>query len=198
MATAFDAQPEPGSRSAPAGIRKHAPPVIAVSGADIKINGKTVWFGDTLDSWKRSLGGTPTCYDEGIVICVWHDNGLSLGTDDKDKTRGTFMTINLTIEPAAPGERSASWPKSPFRGTLKLDGIPINSATIFRDVLRQAPPARELRCGDRGCGNPIAAFSDGANIHMILVRRSENSPILEFSIACTSTSACLKLIPEQR
>lgn len=172
-------------------------PFVAVSGSDIKINGKTVWFGDTLVNWKRALGGAPACYDEGIIICVWHAHGLSLGTDDRDKTRVKFMTLNLTIEPAAPGERTASWPQSPFRGSLELDGIAIDSTTIFRNVLRQAPPARELRCGDRGCGNPIAAFSDGANIHMALVRRSENSPILQFSISCTSTSACVKLIPEK-
>lgn len=170
-------------------------PVVTVRGSDIKINGITVWFGDTLDNWKRALGGAPVCYDEGIVICAWHANGLALGTDDQDKTRVKFMTLHLTIEPVAPGERTASWPQSPFRGTLELDGILINHTTIFRDVLRQAPPARELRCGDRGCGNPIAAFSDGANIHMPLVRRSENSPILEFSISCTSTSACIELIP---
>jgi hypothetical protein len=173
-------------------------PVIAVSGSEIRINGTTVWLGDTLDNWKRALGGTADCYDEGIVICVWHANGFVLGTDGPDKTRVKFMTLHLTIEPAAPGERTASWPRSPFRGTFELDGVPIDSTTIFRDVRRQVPAARELRCGDRSCGHPIAAFSDGANIHIALVGRSEKSPILDFSISCTSTKACNELLPGQR
>ena len=180
-----------------ASIRK-VRPVIAVNGSEIKINGTTVWLGDTLVAWKRALGGTATCYDAGLVVsCVWHSNGLILGTGQTNKTRVEFMKLHITIEPPELGERSASWPKSPFHGTLELDGFPIYPATVFRDLRRQVASVRELRCGGSDCGNPSAAFSAGANIYMNLAGRSESSRILRFSISCTSTAACTKLIPRK-
>ena len=171
-------------------------PVIAVNGSGITINGARVWLGDTLDAWKRVLGGTPTCYDAGLIVsCVWHSNGLILGTGQADKTRVEFLKLHVAIEPPELGERSPSWPKSPFHGTLELDGVPIDANTEFRDLRRQVAPARELRCGGRDCGNPSAAFSDGANIYMNLAGRSESSRILRFSISCSSTEACKALLP---
>lgn len=197
LVAACDAQSSGrGAASNYAPSLKKALPVIAISGSEIKINGAVVWLGNTLESWKRVLGGAPACYDAGaIVTCVWHSNGLSLGTDHLDKTRVTFMLLDLTIEPAEPGERAPSWPQAPFRGTLELDGVPIYFDTAFKDIRRQSPPARELRCGSSDCGNPIANFSDGANIHMNLARRSENAPILSFSVSCTRTTSCTALIP---
>ena len=173
-------------------------PIIAVNGSEIKINGTTVWLGDTLASWKRVIGGTPTCYDEGlIVICVWHSNGLSLGTDQIDKSRVKFMLIDLKIEPPDAGASSPSWAHSPFHGTLELDSIPIYATTEFRYLLRHVPAARELRCGGSDCGSPIAAFSDGANIHINLASGSEKSPVSSFSISCSRTQTCTKLMPSR-
>ncbi len=173
-----------------------ASPIIAVSGSEIRINGTSVWLGDTIASWKKVLGGSPTCYDEGlIVICVWHSNGFSLGTDQIDKTRVKFMLIDLTIEPPDFEESSPSSPQFPFQGILELDSIPIYADTEFRYLLRHVPVARELRCGGSDCGNPIAAFSDGANIHISLAGRSEKSHVLSFSISCSRTQTCTKLIP---
>lgn len=184
-----------GARTTRQASDNNALPIIAVSGSEIKVNGKNVWLGDTMTAWKQALGGAPTCYDEGmVVICVWHSMGLSLGTDHYDKTRVTYITLDLNIQPPELGERTASWPQAPFRGTLKLDGVAIHANTPFRDIRRLTPPARALRCGDSSCGNPIAAFSDGANIHMNLARRSENAPILSFSISCTKTALCTALI----
>lgn len=187
----------PGGASVPSpqpGLKK-ALPIIAVRASEITVNGQPVWLGDTLDAWKRSIGGKPDCYDAGMIItCVWHSNGLSIGTDHLDKTKVKFISIDLTIEPPD-GERAPSFPQSPFRGTLEVDGFPIRHDTPFREVRRQTPPAREMRCGDRACGNPSAAFSDGANIYMNLARRSENAPILNFSISCSSTELCTSLIP---
>jgi hypothetical protein len=169
-----------------------------VSGSEIKISGTTVWLGDTLDAWKRVLGGAPNCYDAGgIVTCVWHSNGFSLGTDYIDKSRVEFMNLHVTIEPLELDERAPSWPKSAFHGTLELDGIPVYADTVFRDLRRQVAPARELRCGGSDCGNPSAAFSDGANIYMSLAGRSESSRILHFSISCLRTEACTALMPNQ-
>lgn len=173
-------------------------PIIAVNGSEITVNGQTVWLGDTLDAWKRVLGGTPTCYDAGLIVsCVWHSNGLILGTGQVDKTRVEFIKLHVAIEPPELGERSPSWPKSPFHGTLELDGIPIYPSTVFRDLRRQVAPARELRCGGRDCGNPTAAFNDGANIYMSLAGRSDSSRILRFSISCSSAQACIALMPTQ-
>ena len=187
-----------GPLSVPKTSDKKTLPNIVIDGSAININGAAVWLGDTLDSWKRVLGGSSACYDAGsIVTCVWHSTGLSLGTDHLDKTRVKFMLLDLTIEPAEFGERAPSWPQSPFRGTLELDGILIYSTTAFRDLRRQVPVARELRCGGSDCGNPSAAFSDGASIHMNLARRSENAPILSFSISCTRTRSCTALIPRR-
>ena len=99
---ACDAQPRgDGATPAPQLTREKAAPIISMRGSEIKINGVTVWLGDTLDSWKRVLGGTPTCYDAGLIAsCVWHSNGLTLGTGQTDKTRVKFMN----------GERQLSWP----------------------------------------------------------------------------------------
>jgi len=172
-------------------------PVIAISGDEIKINGTAVWLGDSFKAWKRVLGGVPTCYNASIVTCVWHSNGLSLGSDHIDKTKVKFMLLDMAIEPAELGERAPSWPKSPFRGTIELDEIPIYATTVFRDLLQRVPPARQLRCGGSDCGNPSAAFSDGANIHLSLDGRSESSHILRVSISCSSTAACTSLMPKQ-
>ena len=200
VVTACNEQPS-GSRvaSIPKTLGEKARPVIAVSGSDIKINGTTVWLGDTMDNWKRVLGGTPKCYDDGgIVACVWHSNGLTLGTDHIDKTRVKFFNLHITIEPPELGERAESWPESPFHGTLELDGIPIYPHTVFRDLRRQVASVRELRCGGSDCGNPSAAFSDEANIYMNLAGRSASSRILHFSISCSSTKSCIELMPSQR
>ena len=179
--------------------REKTPPVIAVSGSELKINGTTVWLGDTLTAWKRVLGGAPNCYDAGLIVtCVWHSNGLSIGTDHVDKTRVTFIVLDLTIETPELGERAPSWPKSPFHGTLELDGVPIHAKTKFRELRRQVPLTRELRCGGSDCGNPSAAFSAGANIDLSLASRSESSHILSFSISCSSTMACSELIPSPK
>lgn len=189
LVVACDAHPSgKGAASVPNTSHAKALPVIAVSGSEIRINGTTVWLGDTLDAWKRVLGGSPVCYDAGLIVtCVWHSNGLSLGTGQSDKTRVKFMNVDVTIEPPELGERAPSWPESPFHGTLELDGIPIFADTVFRDLRRHVAPARELRCGGSDCGNPSAAFSDGANIYMSLAGRSESSRILHFSISCAST-----------
>lgn len=198
LVVACDAQPS--AREAAASIAKSslekALPVIAIGGTEIRINGTPVWLGDTLGAWKRVLGGTPECYDAGsIVTCVWHSNGISLGTDHVDKTRVKYMKLHVTIEPPELGERAPSWPKSSFHGTLELDGIPIYPNTEFRDLRRQVAPARELRCGASDCGNPSAAFNDGASIYMALAGRSDDSRILRFSISCLSTEACTALMP---
>ena len=176
---------------------KKALPVIAISGSEIKINGTTVWLGDTFDAWKRVLGGAPTCHKASIVTCVWHSNGLSLGSDHIDKTKVKFMLLDVAFEPVELGKRAPSWPQSPFRGTIELDDIPIYASTAFRDLLRRVPAARQLRCGGSDCGNPSAAFSDGANIHLNLDGRSEHSHILRFSISCSSTASCASLMPNR-
>lgn len=200
LVAACNAQPVGrGVPSVPNANQEKTRPVIAVSGSEIKINGSTVWLGDTMEAWKRALGGTPTCYDAGLIVsCVWHANGLILGTGQLDKTRVEFIKLHVTIEPPELGERSPSWPKSPFHGTLVLDGTPIYPTTEFRELRRQVAFSRELRCGGSDCGNPSAAFSDAANIYMSLAGRSESSRILRFSISCSSTESCMALIPSQR
>lgn len=197
LVVACDAQPN-GRGAAPVQKMNDAKalPVITVNGSEIKINGMPVWLGDTLAEWKRVLGGTPVCYDAGLIMtCVWHSNGLSLGTDQADKTRVKFINLDLTIEPPELGERAPSFPQSAFRGTLELDGTRISANTKFLDLRRQVPSERELRCGGSDCGNPSAAFSEGANIYLRLDGRSENSRILEFSISCSRTKLCTGLMP---
>lgn len=174
-----------------------AAPAITVNGSEIRINGKPVRLGDTFDAWKRALGGTPTCYKESIVTCVWHSHGLSLGSDHIDKDRVKFVLLDMAFEPAKPGERAPSWPRLPFRRAIELDGIPIKATTTFRDLRRQIPSERELRCGGSDCSNPRAAFSDAASIHISLDGRSEKSRILRFSISCSTTQSCVELMPTQ-
>lgn len=186
-----------GARTMQQASDEKALPVIAVSASKIKVNGKNVWLGDTMTAWKSALGGTPTCYNESIVTCVWHLHGLSLGSDHIDKSRVKFVLLDMAFEPAEPGERAPSWPRLPFRGAIELDGIPIKATTTFRDLRRQVPSARELRCGGSDCSNPRAAFSDAASIHISLDGRSEKSRILRFSISCSTTQSCVELMPTQ-
>ena len=199
LLVACDAQTTVTASAAPVASKEKARPVIAVSGSEIRINGTKVWLGDTMDAWKRVLGGTPTCYETVLVVtCTWHANGLALGTDLIDKTRVTFMNLDLRVDPPEFGVRAPSLPTSPFRGTLELDGIPIYSDTVLRELRREVPPARELRCGSRDCGTPSAAFSDAADVYMHLDGRSEGSHIVYFSIACNSTASCLALMPGRK
>ena len=198
LIVACDARTTGTASTAPVASKERTRPVIAVSGAEIRINGTKVWLGDTMDAWKRVLGGTPTCYDEGLIVtCTWHANGMALGTDHIDKTRVTFMNLDLMVEPPELGDRAPSLPTSPFRGTLELDGIPIYHDTVFRELYREAPPARELQCGSRHCGHPRAAFSDAASVYIHLDGRSEDSHIWLFSITCNSTASCVAMMPGQ-
>lgn len=176
----------------------NAYPVITVSGSEIKINGTRVWLGDTLAKWKSAVGGTPVCHDAGLIAtCVWHSDGLSLGTDHAVKTRVKFLLLDLAIHPPELGERAPSWPQSPFHGSLELDGIPIDADTIFRDLRRNVASSRMLDCGGSDCGSPSAPFSDSASIDLTLTGRSEKSSILRFSIDCLRTKACTALMPRQ-
>lgn len=188
-----------GKVAATAADHRSSFPVITVRGAEIKINGNTVWLGDTLTEWKRIIGGAPDCYDAGLIMtCVWHSNGLSLGTDQTDKTRVSFINLDLKITPPELGERAPSFPRSPFKGTLELDGVLISSDTEFLTLRRKVPSARELRCGGADCGNPSGAFSEAANLYLSLDGRSEKSRIMEFSISCASTELCTGLMPSKQ
>jgi len=47
-------------------------PSIVVQNSIIEINGTQVWMGDSMDSWKKALLGTPKCFGgkRGIAECV--------------------------------------------------------------------------------------------------------------------------------
>lgn len=136
LVVASDAHPGGGGKAAnQKAIREKALPVIAVNGSEIRANGTAVWLGDTLDAWKRALGGTRNCYDAGgNVTFVRHSNGLSLGTDHIDKKRVKFLLLDCHVEPAELAESAPSYPNAPFPGPLNsmaIQSMPKQSFGIF-------------------------------------------------------------------
>lgn len=178
-----------------------AKPRIIINKSTIKINGIQVWMGDSMENWKSALSGTPKCYfhKNSMAECVWHNNGITIGSDSNDQSRVKFINLDINLYAQPDGsERLPTFPTAPFQGYLELDGNPISSTTEFRELLRASAPVRDLRCGGSDCGAPTGAFNDGASIYLNLNSRSDSGKILIFSISCSSMPICVNLVPVKK
>lgn len=173
-------------------------PRIIIQGATITVNGKPVWLGDMLDSWKAALQGKPRCTSNqnSVTICAWDEYGLEVGTDAVATNRAKFVNIEFAFpEPIQGFPRSNSSPKYPFLGYLELDGYPITSMTEFSSIRQNSDPKRKLRCGGDECGNPSGRFSEAASLYFQLDSESERGKPYGFSISCSNTESCAAMIP---
>ena len=178
-----------------------AKPRIIIEKSTITINGTQVWMGDFMENWKAALAGTPKCYfhKNSMAECVWHENGITIGSDHGDQSRVKFINLNINLDPPPYGiERLPTFPTAPFKGYLELDGNPIRSTTEFRELLRASGPVRQLRCGGSDCAAPIGAFNDGASLYLNLNSRSDSGNIFIFSISCLSMRICMDSVPEKK
>jgi len=194
------AQPKPPNAS-----ETHRPvgqgtaPSIVVKNSHIEINGTQVWMGDSMESWKKALSGSPKCFDgeKGIAECVW--DGITIGSDTVDHSRVKFVNVYMQLPELPYGiDPLPSTPTALFRGNLELDGQRILPTTQFRDLRRVSGPLRELRCGGSDCGNPSGAFDDGASIYMELDSRADAGKVTTFALSCSSTALCVSMLPASR
>jgi hypothetical protein len=58
-------------------------PSIQIKGSTLKIDGRPVWLGDTIQNWTAVLKRAPRCAHEknSIKLCIWDAIGLEIGTD---------------------------------------------------------------------------------------------------------------------
>lgn len=176
-------------------------PRIVIRGSTITVNGKAVWLGATLDSWKAALPGRSRCISNrnSVTICAWDEYGIEIGTDAVETNRAKFVNIEFAFSAPIEGfSRASSSPKYPFRGYLELDGYPITSVTEFRSIRQNSDPKRNLRCGGSECGNPSGGFSEAASLYFQLDSESERGTPLVFSLSCVSTESCTALIPNRK
>jgi len=178
-----------------------AKPRIIIDKSTIIVNGTQVWMGDSLENWKTALSGTPKCYfhKNSMAECVWHENGITIGTDRDDQSRVKFINLNINLHAPPDGiERLPTVPTASFKGYLELDGNAIRSTTEFRELLRASGPVRNLRCGGSDCAAPTGSFNDGASLYLNLNSRSVSGNILIFSISCLSMRICMDSVPEKK
>lgn len=191
----------PRGPSAVPSISVAGQPRIVIRGSTITVNGKAVWLGDTLDSWKAALPGRSRCISNrnSVTICAWDEYGIEIGTDAVETNRAKFVNIEFAFSTPIEGfSRSSSSPKYPFRGYLELDGYQITSGTEFRSIRQNSDPKRNLRCGGSACGNPSGGFSEAASLYFQLDSESERGTPLGFSLSCSSTKSCTALIPNAK
>lgn len=77
----------------PRKIRKGKNPEIVVRRDEIYLNGKRLRFGDSLENWKKVIRGNARCFDGGMILCLWDDLGIEVGT--KHGSEKEVISMNL-------------------------------------------------------------------------------------------------------
>lgn len=181
--------------------RPKFPVAIEIANSTISVNGRKLWLGNSLNSWKSALPGSFRCVSESnsVVICVWDELGIVIGTDDIEKTKANYLKLLLLLDKEDIGYNTPIYfPRRPFIGSLVLDGVALDRSIPFEEIRRRVDPQRQLDCGGSDCGNPAGGFSDGAAIYMQLDKRSAKGRISAFSVTCIETRACSALVPSDQ
>ncbi|SEN37491.1 hypothetical protein SAMN05428959_1011422 [Duganella sp. CF517] len=180
-------------------VSKGRKPEIIIKDEFIYFNGKKLFMGASLQAWKNGLAGSPRCSKDGIVICVWEEYGLQLGTGEGKDPKVKFINIYLSFvdedgkdlgRENYPGGKAAlptdDWQvHEAFPGYLELDGYGIDANSKFWEIKAGTKNKRELRCGIKDCATPRGAFGDRGELQFRLNGSRETSTIRKFSVSLT-------------
>jgi hypothetical protein len=173
----------------------NAYPRIVVSANRIYFNGKELQLGESIEIWKRVIGGEVRCLGRNMALCVWDKWGLQVGADDTRNYAVEFLSLDLIMteddkmisqmirtDRKTSEVRPSFIPEKVFPGYLELDGFEINATTEFQAVKR-SNAERKFRCGLKNCSHPIGVFNEHATIYLTLNGSGEKSQLRRFSIS---------------
>ena len=184
---------------APRVVAKEKKPEVIIKNESIYFNGVKLALGDSLQTWKDALSGKPRCNKGRIVVCVWEEYGLQLGTDDSLNPRARFLNIYVSFVDDEGNDLGRSfYPDGKsnlaindwqvhevFPGYLELDGYGIDSSSMFWEIKSEVNKKRNLSCGIRDCATPVGAFGDDGELQFRLNGNHERSTVRKFSISRT-------------
>lgn len=173
-------------------------PAIIIQGHRVFVEGKLLWLGGSMVTWKEAIPGTPRCTEpELIVVCTWDNLGVQIGSGQSDMTKVIFMNINLASREEFFLEKNDFSPRMLFSGYLELDGVSIDGTTEYGAIRGKIDPGRNMTCGIRRCTEPTAVLNPDAAIHLSLNGVGDQSRLYSFSLACKSDESCTDLIPNE-
>lgn len=180
----------------PRKIRKGKNPEIVVRRDEIYLNGKRLRFGDSLENWKKVIRGNPRCFDGGMILCLWDDLGIEVGTKHGSEKEVISMNLifNLPEEDkdlgkteypdGTPAEKFPEYAtRDVFPGFLELDGFGIDSVTEFWEIRTSVDQSRLLDCGLRDCTFPSGAFGNNGHIYLKLNGVGPKSTLQRFGLS---------------
>jgi hypothetical protein len=187
---------KPKSREASFSEGKRRPSIV-IKDSIITVDGKLVWLGESMESWKAAMPGKARCLPSTITaVCVWDDIGVEVGTGVEEKEKSKFINITFSRDTFVGGGFPEHLARDLFQGSLEIDGVVIESGTQFRAVRKAVGSKRELSCGGTDCSSPTGVFSSAAKFYFDLHGTTDQSTILSVSISCTSAASCAALIPK--
>lgn len=168
---------------------------LSIVGEKIYFNGKLLNLGDTLISWKKTIGGTPRCITEVVNFCVWDNLGLEISTSSKVDWTVTSLKVYLNFividgstskygasSRPSPAEMGDWLPHSRFQGSFDVDGFDINENTRFDEILKHVRH-RNFRYGTLGCSSSIGKFDEKSKIYIDLNGRNPSARLRTFAIS---------------
>lgn len=183
----------------PRKIKRGAVPELIVIKDEIFFNSKKLKLDEPLTKWKKTIGSTPRCFEDGTIFCVWEDYGLEIGTSAKHPGKVKFINIYISFDPDDqqigradyPDGRPAEPPEDdtphrPFTGYLEFNGVGIDAKTEFWEIQAGRTKNKSLRCGILDCSHPRGAFGEHATIGFVLDGKNEHGRIKRIGISYVS------------
>jgi hypothetical protein len=108
-------------------------PTYDIEEESLKIDGRPMRFGAPVDEWKQVLGPSSRQVDRAGGVEIWDDLGIFLAMSwDYPQTDPHVAAVWWTFQP----HTGDFWPKHPFSGTLKVDGMRMHSRTTEGELKR--------------------------------------------------------------
>jgi hypothetical protein len=180
----------------PRKIAKGGRPTLVLKDGKIYFNDKIVTLGESMQSWKKTIGEGSVCGEKTWPQwCKWDALGITIGTSMKKNDRVEYLTVYFNDDPS---ENDVNFPeldkngkpiqspwivKGLFPGYFEFDSYGIDRKTKFWEIRSSVNRTHELRCGLRDCSNPIGALSEKVGIYMRLTSNNEYGELREISLS---------------
>jgi hypothetical protein len=181
----------------PRQVKRIRGPDLFLKKGEIYFNGKLLKSGDSIEVWKKIIGGKPRCIVESMVYCVWDELGIDVGTSNAKDKKVKFFNLQMNFSgdvdysklvtempdgtPAAPHPDYA--PHQVFPGYLEMNGYGIDKSTQFWEIRNGARENIDLHCGLLDCGHPHGAFGARASIGFTLNGSDDHGTVRELGIS---------------
>lgn len=182
----------------PRKIRLNTAEKLVLSRNQIYFNGKELRIGEPLSSWKDVIPGKPRCIEESIILCLWDDFGLVVGTADKTGKKVRFMNLYLNFmedernlvpvnyPDGRPAKKLPDYlPHRAFSGYLEIEDVGVDAKSEFGNIQRKLANKIAFHCGLHDCSHPISSFGNQVDIYLRLNGGRSNANVLEVSLSAT-------------